>query len=131
MSAGLHLDDMRKFFEDPDGGRDYTSAVSSIKPKDTIGCGYEFGNGVLFYTYNGMRLPPAFTGLYLPRENQDVFAAIGVEGRCDFRVNFGGADFEWKAANEWAWRVEGHVGTMASGSGMDDELPAYQEYRFD
>ncbi|KDQ62808.1 hypothetical protein JAAARDRAFT_471518 [Jaapia argillacea MUCL 33604] len=38
-SVGLHLDDLRKFFEDPDGGRDYLSPLlpSHISPGDTIG----------------------------------------------------------------------------------------------
>ncbi|PPQ98683.1 hypothetical protein CVT24_003310 [Panaeolus cyanescens] len=126
QSAGLHLDDFRKFFEDPDGGRDYTDAISQINWGDTIGCGYEFSTGSIFFTYNGVRLPNAFTGLYLPRHAQDVFAAIGVEGECEFEVNFGGDVFRWKEANEWAWRVEGHVGRMVGGSGtLDDELPAY------
>ncbi|KAF9451325.1 hypothetical protein P691DRAFT_808076 [Macrolepiota fuliginosa MF-IS2] len=130
LSAGLHLDDFRKFFEDPKGGRDCTSDLTRISPGDTIGCGYEFATGILFYTYNGYRLPPAFTGIYLPRQNYDVFAAIGVEGECDFDVNFGGDYFRWKEGNEWAWRIEGHVGGhIASGSGLgrdiDEELPTY------
>ncbi|KXN83987.1 Protein ssh4 [Leucoagaricus sp. SymC.cos] len=130
QSAGLHLDDMRKFFEDPDGGRDYTSDRTRINPGDTIGCGYEFTTGSLFYTHNGCRLPEAFNGLYLPRQNFDVFAAVGVEGECDFDVNFGGDYFKWKDGNEWAWKIEGHVGgNIASGSGLrgevDEELPAY------
>ncbi|KAF9459199.1 hypothetical protein BDZ94DRAFT_1268808 [Collybia nuda] len=130
LSAGLHLDDFRKFFEDPDGGRDYTDAVTGINSGDTIGCGYEFASGTLFFTYNGMRLPPAFTGIYLPRHNHDVFAAIGVEGDCDFEVNFGGEYFRWKEGSEWAWRVEGHVGRLGGGSGAyDDELPSYSEVR--
>ena len=129
LSAGWHLDDLRKFFEDPDGGRDYVddSIVSRISVGDTIGCGYEFATGNLFYTYNGLRLPNAFTGIYLPRTKHDVFAAIGVEGECQFQVNFGGELFKWKEGNEWAWRVEGHVGrlTGTSGAHNDDELPAY------
>lgn len=127
MSAGFHLDDFRKFFEDPDGGRDYTDAINRINPGDTIGCAYEFQTGTIFYTYNGLRLPPAFTGIYLPRHTQDVFAAIGVEGYCDFQVNFGGESFRWKEGNEWSWRVEGHVGRLTGGPGrFDDELPSYQ-----
>lgn len=127
LSAGLHLDDMRKFFEDPTGGRDYTPDLTRIHPRDTIGCGYEFATGSLFYTYNGYRLPPAFTGIYMPRQNFDVFAAIGVEGECDFSVNFGGDYFRWKEGNEWAWKIEGHVGGhLSGGSGeVDEELPAY------
>ncbi|KAJ3568145.1 hypothetical protein NP233_g5900 [Leucocoprinus birnbaumii] len=131
LSAGLHLDDMRKFFEDPDGGRDYTPELTRINPGDTIGCGYEFATGAIFYTYNGHRLANAFSGIYLPRHNYDVFAAIGVEGQCDFEVNFGGDYFRWKEANEWAWKIEGHVGgNIAGGSGLgggdvDEELPAY------
>jgi len=128
LSAGLHLDDLRKFFEDANGGRDYTDTLTRINPSDTIGCGYEFRNGLLFYTYNGMRLPPAFSGLYLPRQSHDVFAAIGVEGRCEFQVNFGGNLFDWYDGNEWAWRVDGHVGRMAGGpSDAGDDLPTYQE----
>jgi len=130
LSAGLHLDDFRKFFEDPEGGRDYTDAFSRISPGDAVGCGYEFLTGTLFYTYNGVRLPPAFTGIYLPRQNYDVFAAIGVEGRCDFDVNFGGEFFRWQEGNEWAWRVEGHVGRLSGGpGGYEDELPSYNEVR--
>ncbi|CAA7261963.1 unnamed protein product [Cyclocybe aegerita] len=133
LSAGFHLDDFRKFFEDPDGGRDYlppTSSLTRIRPGDIIGCGYEFASGALFFTYNGARLPNAFTGIYLPRHAQDVFAAVGVEGRCEFEVNFGGDMFRWKEGNEWAWRVEGHVGRMVGSSrGDEEELPSYQEAR--
>ncbi|RDB14770.1 Protein ssh4 [Hypsizygus marmoreus] len=128
LSAGLHLDDLRKFFEDPDGGRDYTDTITSIRSGDTVGCGYEFASGTLFFTYNGIRLPPAFTGIYLPRQSHDVFAAIGVEGDCDFEVNFGGDVFKWKEGNEWAWRVEGHAGRLnGSSGGVDDELPTYHD----
>ena len=127
LSAGFHLDDFRKFFEDGDGGRDYTDAIGRINDGDTIGCGCEFATGVLFYTYNGMRLPNAFTGIYMPRQKYDVFAAIGVEGVCDFQVNFGGDHFRWKEGNEWAWRVEGHVGKLnGSSSAVDEDLPSYE-----
>ncbi|KAH9477001.1 Protein ssh4 [Psilocybe cubensis] len=128
MSAGFHLDDFCKFFEDADGGRDYTDSITQIRPGDTVGCGYIFQTGTMFFTYNGMRLPDAFTGIYLPRHKQDVFAAIGVEGRCEFQVNFGAELFRWKEGNEWAWRVEGHVGRLTGGpSSADDELPSYQQ----
>ncbi|KJA17175.1 hypothetical protein HYPSUDRAFT_46700 [Hypholoma sublateritium FD-334 SS-4] len=127
LSTGLHLDDFRKFFEDPDGGRDYTDAINHIDSGDTIGCGYEFQTGTIFYTYNGVRLAPAFTGIYMPRQNQDVYAAVGVEGCCDFQVNFGGELFRWKEGNEWAWRVEGHVGRLSNAPNVTgDELPVYR-----
>ncbi|KAK0466795.1 uncharacterized protein EV420DRAFT_1505414 [Desarmillaria tabescens] len=128
LSAGLHLDDFRKFFEDPAGGRDYTSALQRISPGDTIGCGFEFQTGSLFYTYNGIRLPNAFTGIYLPRQNYDVFAAIGVEGVCDFEVNFGGELVKWPEGNEWQWKLDGIIGRLGypgSGNGLDEELPSY------
>lgn len=126
LSAGLHLDDFRKFFEDPEGGRDYTNLLNHISPGDTIGCGYEFSSGALFFTHNGQRLPNAFTGIYLPRQNYDVFAAIGVEGYNVFDVNFGGELFRWKEGNEWAWRVEGHVGRLTRGyDDPNEQLPAY------
>lgn len=124
MSAGYHLDDFCKFFEDGGGGMDYTE-LDRINSGDIIGCGYEFQTGALFYTYNGVRLPTAFTGIYLPRQKQDVFAAIGVEGSCEFEVNFGGQLFRWKEGNEWAWRVEGHVGQLNGAGPADEELPSY------
>ncbi|KAF7422439.1 hypothetical protein PC9H_010595 [Pleurotus ostreatus] len=129
LSAGLHLDDLRKFFEDPDGGRDYTEALTQVSSGDTVGCGYEFTSGALFFTYNGQRLANAFTGIYLPRHNHDVFAAIGVEGRNDFEINFGAELFRWKEGNEWAWLTEGSVGGQMSGGPSDagDELPSYND----
>ena len=133
LSAGLHLDDCRKFFEDPDGGRTYTSDLSGVSPGDTVGVGYSWGLGTLFFTHNGRRLPDAFSGLYLPREMHDVYAAIGVSGPgvCEFEVNFGaGTEFEWKEGNNW--KVEGHVGMMPGGpGGADDELPSYSDARND
>ena len=84
----------------------------------------------IFFTYNGMRLEDAFTGVYVPRIQFDVFAAIGVEGECEFDVNFGGDVFRWKEGNEWAWRVEGHVGRLSGMSGAyAEELPSYEEAR--
>lgn len=130
LSGALHLDDMRKFFEDPDGGRDYLAESDSftVRAGDIIGCGYEFCDSSLFFTYNGLRLPPAFTGVYLPRAAQDVYAAVGVSGAVEFKVNFGGEVFRWKEGNEWAWRVEGHVGRLGgAGGGDEDELPTYWE----
>lgn len=130
LSAGLHLDDCRKFFEDPAGGRDYTSELTSVSNGDIIGCGYEFATATLFFTHNGRRLPPAFKGIYVPRQTFDVFAAIGVSGDCEFEVNFGGELFRWKEGNEWAWRIEGHVGGRLDGEQRgDDELPTYAEAR--
>jgi len=60
-----------------------------------------------------------------------VFVAVGVEGECEFEVNFGGEGFRWLEANEWAWRVEGHVGVLGeSGQEDGDELPTYGQARF-
>lgn len=131
-SVGLHLDDMRKFFEDPTGGCDYSPLLQRISPGDIMGCGYDFASSGIFYTYNGHRLPDAFGGVYVPRTQFDVYTAIGVEGACDFEVNFGGDLFRWKEGNEWAWRVEGHVGKLsASGASAsyNDELPSYEDVR--
>lgn len=129
-SAGLHLDDMRKFFEDPKGGRDYTPILQRIHSGDTVGCGYEFSSSTIFFTYNGLRLPDAFGGVYVPRTQYDVYAAIGIEGICEFEVNFGGDVFRWKEGNEWGWRVEGHVGRLSGTSGgFSDQLPSYEEAR--
>ncbi|KAG6910761.1 hypothetical protein DXG01_007648 [Tephrocybe rancida] len=131
MSAGLHLDDMRKFFEDPCGGRDYLPPNTYIKvgPNDTVGCGYEFQTGALFFTYNDQRLPNAFSGIYLPRMQQDVYAAVGVSGGVNIKVNFGGEYFRWAEGNEWSWKVEGQVGgrlAPIAGDDIDELPPIYQ-----
>ena len=126
QSAALHLDDMRKFFEDGDGGRDYATHLK-VHPGCVIGCGYDFFSGAIFFTYNGQRQPDAFPSVYMPRGTVDVYACLGVQGDCDFEVNFGTASFAWKEAEEWKWRLDGHVGVtgQAGPSGPSDELPAY------
>ena len=60
LSAGLHLDDMRKFFEDPNGGRDYTPELTEVSEDDIIGCGYDFTRCSIFYTYNGYTITLGF-----------------------------------------------------------------------
>jgi hypothetical protein len=143
LSAGWHLDDLRKFFEDAEGGRDYctspspssspssssSSALSRLSPGDVVGCGYEFGTGALFFTHNGRRLPNAFVGVYVPRVAHDVYAAIGLEGGAnELEVNFGSSSFRWQEGNDVTWRVDGHVGrVVASGPGQDERLPSYSE----
>lgn len=131
LSVGLHLDDFRKFYEDPRGGREYDShgLLKKISPGDSIGFGYEFASSSAFFTYNGARLSNAFSGIYIPRNRYDVYAAVGVEGNNEFEVNFGTDVFRWKEGNDSAWKVEGHVGNFASssGGGGEDELPSYQE----
>jgi len=128
LSAGLHLDDLRKFFEDPEGGRDYTPVLTRVSPGDVVGCGYEFGPGALFFTHNGRRLPNAFVGIYMPRVDHDVYAAIGLEGANEVQVNFGQEGFRWGEGNDVAWRVGSHVGYMVgSGPGQDERLPSYSE----
>ena len=133
LSVGLHLDDLRKFYEDPDGGRDYETQglLKKVSPGDSIGLGYDFASSSVFFTYNGVRLPNAFSGLYIPRDKYDVYAAIGVDGANEFEVNFGTDVFRWKEGNDWTWRVEGHVGNFAGSSGGGgEELPSYQETLF-
>ena len=124
LSAGFHLDDGRKFFEDPDGGRDYLNLnLNPIHPGVTIGCGYDFATASIFYTYDGYTLPTAFTGVYLPRNSQDVFAAVGVEGSCEVHVNFGASPFRWNDGNQWSWKVDETFDDLAL---TVDDLPAYQ-----
>ncbi|KAA1469608.1 hypothetical protein DENSPDRAFT_633041 [Dentipellis sp. KUC8613] len=130
LSAALHLDDMRKFFEDPDGGRDYVPGLPPARAGDVVGCGYEFATGVLFFTLNGARLPPAFTGVYMPRHAHDVYAAVGVDGACEFDVNFGTGAFVWKGGEEFGWRVDGQVGRVLEDPEAGGEaLPSYSEAR--
>ncbi|THH13509.1 hypothetical protein EW146_g6716 [Bondarzewia mesenterica] len=123
LSAGLHLDDLRKFFEDPDGGRDYTPDLPRIEEGHTVGCGYEFATGSLFFTHNGVRLPDAFRGIYMPRHEHDVYAAIGVEGCNELEVDFGSSRFAWEEGDNSAWRIEDQVGPDSAG----EDLPSYNE----
>lgn len=119
--------------------RDYSGGPRNVQDGDIIGWGYEFQTGQVFWTHNGIRLPPAFFGLYAPRHEFDVYAAIGAEGSNNFEVNFGGEPFRWKEASEWQWRSEGHVGrlaytmpvpsTCAPPPGPDDEPPSYTDIR--
>jgi hypothetical protein len=110
--------------QNPDGGQDYD--FPRIQPGDSIGCGLSFSTSQLFFTHNGARMHNAFSGLYVPQSEFDVFAAIGVCGRNTLEVNFGATLFRWKEGNEWAWRVEGHVGRLSGPSGgPGDELPSY------
>jgi hypothetical protein len=88
-----------------------------------IGCGYEHETTKLFFTYNGQRHPHAFAGIYHPRNEYDVFLAIGVEGKTEFEVNFGGDGFLWKEGNDW--KVGEQVGDFGGNSAADDELPGY------
>ena len=130
LSVGLHPGDYRKFYEDPDGGRDYDNdgLLEEISPGDSIGLGYEPASGTVFFTYNGTRLPSAFSGIYIPQDKYDVYVAIGVLGKDQFRVNFGTDTFKWREGNDWAWKVEGHVGNFAGSPGGDaGELPNRQE----
>ncbi|TBU29989.1 hypothetical protein BD311DRAFT_248753 [Dichomitus squalens] len=132
LSAGFHTDDCSKFFEDPDGGRQYAGEFA-INAGDVIGMGYRFAAGEIFWTHNGRSLGTAFTGVFMPREQYDVYAAIGITGpgEAELEVNFGaGWDFEWKEGNNW--KVQGHVGMLSGGlGGADDDLPSYSAYSRD
>ena len=68
----------------------------------------------LYFTHDGVRLGAAFRGVYVPREEHDVFAANGVSGPGSnaLSVNFGGR-FVWEEANEERWRMSRRVGYFA------------------
>ena len=92
-------------------------------PTDTFGCGIDFQNRSLFFTYNGRRMH-AYGGVFPdaipndsntinedpPKGRYDVFAAIGVQGASRFQVNFGTKEFVWKEGNQPQWKVENHIG---------------------
>ncbi|KAG1858639.1 hypothetical protein C8R48DRAFT_715420 [Suillus tomentosus] len=132
LSAGLHLDDFHKFFEDPEGGRPcfplgFPPIMSVVG--HTIGCAYSFYTGTMFFTIDGQRLPDAFTGIYLQnRSGIDVYAAVGVSGECDVSVNFGSTSFKWLEGNEWRWRVDRQVRKLGDDVGDQEELPAYSAH---
>lgn len=121
---------MRKFYDNSDGGQEsgFWEAIGGRPPAagDTLGCGYEFGTGgTLFFTFNGQRLvPDAFKGLYVG-DDRDAYAAVGVDGENTITVNFGGDFFKWPPANEWGWRLGGHVGRLSGPRTFVEDLPAY------
>ena len=85
---------MRKFFEDPNGGRDYTGSEGysqGLKPGHTFGFGYELDTGNVFFTRNGGCSPNAFVRKYLPSRSDDVgygvYNAARVYGRKDVTIN--------------------------------------------
>jgi len=140
LSYALHLDDYR-IFDRPYGGSDY-QPFSSDRPKidgSTIGCGFDLNERSIFFTYEGRRLPDAYRGIYpgvyqtdtiqdpdsnsaVPSEQHyDVYAAIGVSGESDFRVNFGGERFLWEEGNLPHWKVENHF--------LEDDLPPYNPFQ--
>jgi len=112
-------------------GLHIVGAFASISGGRLVGCGYEFGTAALFFTRNGRRLPNAFVGVYMPRVEHDVYAAIGLENTNEVEVNFGAASFQWRKRNDVAWRVDNHVGRMvgSGGPGEDERLPSYSEAR--
>ncbi|KAJ7069101.1 hypothetical protein C8F01DRAFT_508546 [Mycena amicta] len=147
-SAALHLDDRRLYFEDSEGGIDYTSPVSGeqqhnipeIKAGDTIGCGHQLKQannvGRLFYTFNGKLLPTAFHGIFdqtgVEGQEVDIFAAVGVtNGPCEFDVNFGVNEFQWRGPNlsadagvwdQQLWTVDGIFEQMGDGPPQYDTV---------
>lgn len=129
LSVGLHLDDGRKFFEDPNGGRDYAPQyMKNIQADDVFGFGFEFATGKVFFTRNGGRLPDAFVvGEWMKwgRDGVDVLVAIGVSGQTKVRVNFGSWKFCWKEGNFDEWKIERHIGVLAGDRHDDEELPGY------
>ena len=136
LGVGLHLDDCRKFYQEPGEGQEYeTSGLLPAKGFTSedknywIGFGYEFKTNSVFYTYNGKRLPNAFTGVYTPLREYDVYATIGIQGKNEFEVNFGTTKFQWKEGNEPSWKVGGHGGVMACAVGGEEEklIPSDEE----
>lgn len=130
------MDDYRTF-DGPEGGSDYEPLFSSGWQREdcTFGCGFDFKDRSIFFTYNGKRFPNAYQGLYRgvyktestldtdlefsSEGRYDVYAAIGVEGESEFRVNFGGKQFMWTEGNRPHWKVESLF--------LGDELPPYSE----
>jgi len=126
LSYALHLDDYR-IFCGPNGGSNYEPLFSNGSEREgcTFGCGFDFKDRGIFFTYEGTRLPDAFRGIYpgvyrtnsSPNEDSmissegtyDVYAAIGVEGESNFEVNFGGQKFLWEEGNQPHWKVENHI----------------------
>jgi Ran-binding protein 9/10 len=139
LGAALHLDDYHTFYESPKGGlplpERYHLPGPGVRPKitDTFGCGVDFQNRSLFFTYNGTRIDAPYRVVYpaaIPSDNSalgtdvvqgryDVFAAIGVQGKSQFEVNFGSKAFAWREGNRPEWRLENHI--------SNGEPPRYAE----
>ncbi|KAJ7600124.1 hypothetical protein C8J56DRAFT_879858 [Mycena floridula] len=104
LSAAWHLDDMRKFFESGED-KEYLPGTK-LQNGDIVGVGFIHEAGTVFFTWNGSRLPGAFTGIFLPHFKHDLFAAIGICGKASLEINFGAEKFMWSEGNGSAWRLE-------------------------
>jgi hypothetical protein len=66
---------------------------------DTVGCGWDIKNETIFFTKNGEKLAPAFSGV-----RGRLFPAIGVGQESAITANFGldivASPFMWKPAND-------------------------------
>ncbi|KAF7980674.1 hypothetical protein HWV62_37103 [Athelia sp. TMB] len=152
LSVGLHLDDGHTFYQNPDGGvpPSARSPLQALIPADprhlnkerlkgmVFGCGIDLRTTGVFFTVNGEKLPDAYRGVY-PRGVRgvaeadgagDVYAAVGVSGKANFEINFGGpgdAKFLWQPANEGDWEVGLGLGLSARAEtgGGDEVLPNY------
>ena len=58
-----------------------------------IGCGYYPNTGQVFFTMNGKHLGIAYTRLF-----NTWYYAIGSNGVCNLKVNFGHEEFKYKEA---------------------------------
>ncbi|KAF7985955.1 hypothetical protein HWV62_43904 [Athelia sp. TMB] len=152
LSVGLHLDDGHTFYQNPDGGvpPSVRSPLQALIPADprhlnkerlkgmVFGCGIDLHTTGVFFTVNGEKLPDAYRGVY-PRGVRgvaeadgasDVYAAVGVSGKANFEINFGGpgdAKFAWQPANEGGWEVGLGLGLSARAEtgGGNEVLPNY------
>ncbi|KAL7750374.1 hypothetical protein RI367_004147 [Sorochytrium milnesiophthora] len=94
-SVAYHSDDGRVFASNGGKGRPY---AKPWRRDDVVGVGLDTATGRVFFTRNGTRLPDVANCVH-PRHLL-VYPAVGADGRCTLRVNFGTEPFCWTEANE-------------------------------
>ncbi|KAJ1563398.1 Rsp5p-dependent ubiquitination, sorting of cargo proteins at the multivesicular body, partial [Nowakowskiella sp. JEL0078] len=85
-------DDGRAFENDYFGGRTFGSPFTKGQ---TVGCGYDPVSGSVYFTLEGILIGEATKS----RSQRPYHAAVGADGRCTLRVNFGQRPFKYMAAN--------------------------------
>jgi len=89
-SYGFHSDDGKKFGGDHGLGKSYSKPFGI---NDTVGCGINFRDNVIFFTRNGKFLGVAFL---ISDTLHEIWPVIGVDTLEIVSVNFGAQPFKYK-----------------------------------
>ncbi|EAL45002.1 SPRY domain containing protein [Entamoeba histolytica HM-3:IMSS] len=84
-SIGYHSDDGKMFYNSPKG----KAFAKPYGQGDTVGCGFDVSNHIVFFTINGVSLP------LIPVKENAFYPAISLRSYKDFTINFGEEPFKY------------------------------------